>query len=118
MLSASRSRLSRASVALTRHRNYGNCVAPTIDGDMPMVLNNELVKSKASEFVDIINPATQEKLSRVPLCTQAELEAATASCAEAFPGWRNTSVSNRARVMFKWQALIRCPYTLPLPLAA
>lgn len=101
------SRLSRASVALTRHRNYGNCVAPTIDGDMPMVLNNELVKSSASEFVDIVNPATQEKLSRVPLCTQAELEAATASCAEAFPGWRNTSVSNRARVMFKWQALIR-----------
>merc|ERR1712086_24602 len=88
-------------------RSYGNCVAPTFDGFMPMLIDNEFKKSEATDFVDIINPATQEKLSKVPLCTQEELKAATASCAKAFPGWKNTSVSNRVRVMLKWQALIR-----------
>lgn len=88
-------------------RSYGNCVAPTFDGFMPMLIDNEFKKSEATDFVDIVNPATQEKLSKVPLCTQEELKAATASCAKAFPGWKNTSVSNRVRVMLKWQALIR-----------
>ena len=72
-----------------------------------MVIDNQRVASTATSHVDIVNPATQEKLSRVPLCTPSELEAAVASCKAAFPAWRDTSVSNRARVMFKWQALIR-----------
>merc|ERR1712086_863008 len=72
-------------------RSYGNCVAPTFDGFMPMLIDNEFKKSEATDFVDIINPATQEKLSKVPLCTQEELKAATASCAKAFPGWKTTS---------------------------
>ena len=55
---------------------------------MPMMLNNEFVKSSATEFVDIINPATQDKLSQVPICTMDELKAAAASCQEAFPAWR------------------------------
>jgi len=86
---------------------YGNCKAPTIDGQMPMLINGELVKSKATETIDIINPATQEPLSQVPLCTYDELRAATEACQEAFPAWKNTSVSNRVRVMLKWQHLIR-----------
>jgi len=74
---------------------------------VPMVINNEFVKSTATEFIDIINPATQEPLSRVPICTAVELRTAVESCEAAFPAWRNTSVSNRVRVMLKWQALIR-----------
>ena len=105
MLSTSR-RAVALGTALTR-RGYGDCIAPTLDGQMPMMVNNEFKMSQAKEHVDIVNPATQEKLSRVPICTQEELEAAAASCQEAFPGWRNTSVSNRVRVMLKWQQLIR-----------
>eukprot|EP00658_Telonema_sp_P-2_P003184 TRINITY_DN11169_c0_g1_i1.p1 TRINITY_DN11169_c0_g1~~TRINITY_DN11169_c0_g1_i1.p1 ORF type:complete len:527 (-),score=164.75 TRINITY_DN11169_c0_g1_i1:284-1864(-) len=97
---------SNRSIA-QRVRHYGNCVAPTIDGTMPMFINNELVKSSATDSVDIVNPATQEKLSRVPLCTAVEMRQAVESCEAAFPAWRNTSVSNRVRVMLKWQALIR-----------
>jgi malonate-semialdehyde dehydrogenase (acetylating)/methylmalonate-semialdehyde dehydrogenase len=100
-------RAPRALSAARTVRGYGNCKAPTIDGQLPMMLNNEMVKSSATEFVEIINPATQEKLSMVPLLTQDELKAAAASCQEAFPAWRDTSVSNRTRVMFKYQQLIR-----------
>jgi acyl-CoA reductase-like NAD-dependent aldehyde dehydrogenase len=46
-------------------------------------------------------------LSQVPESTEAEMEAAVAAAAAAFPEWRDTSVSARARVMFKLQQLIR-----------
>ena len=98
---------ARAPLLARAGSSYGDCVAPTIEGDMPMMIDNVLLKSEATEHVDIVNPATQEALSRVPLCTAAELERAAASCEAAFDGWRNTSVSNRSRVMFKWQHLIK-----------
>jgi len=105
MLSARAPRV--ASAAVRNARAYGNCKAPTIDGQMPMMINNELVKSSATDYMEILDPATQEKRSMVPYCTHEELRAATEACQEAFPAWRNTSVSNRVRVMLKWQDLIR-----------
>jgi len=132
---AAPARSLRAITASVRNvRSYGHAKVPTIDGQMPMMINNEFVKSSATEFCDIINPATQEHLSHVPLCTTAELKAAAASCQEAFPAWRlarprrpmrppelapdgvtgrDTSVSNRARVMLKWQQLLRHHKSLP-----
>jgi len=100
-------RVSKALSSALRSRRYGNCVAPTLDGDVPLLINNELVKSKATEFIDVINPATQEKLSRVPVATQEELQAAVQAAQDAFPAWSNTPSSVRARVMFKLQQLIR-----------
>jgi len=53
------------------------------------------------------DPATQRVLANAPQATLAEMNAAVDAAAAAFPGWAATSVSNRARVMFKLQALIR-----------
>ena len=74
---------------------------------MPLFIGGEFVKSAATEFVDLLNPATQEVLARVPETTDAELEAAVAAAAAALPEWRETPVNQRQRVMFKLQALIR-----------
>lgn len=41
--------------------------------------------SKTSEWVDVRNPATQEVVSRLPLATEAEFNAAVAAAKEAFP---------------------------------
>lgn len=46
-------------------------------------------------------------MSRLPETTGEEFNAAMQSSAEAFPGWKRTPVSTRARVMFKLQQLIR-----------
>jgi malonate-semialdehyde dehydrogenase (acetylating)/methylmalonate-semialdehyde dehydrogenase len=46
-------------------------------------------------------------LSRVPRTTPAEFSAAVAAARAAFPGWRATPPAARARVMFRFQALIR-----------
>jgi len=82
-------------------------VAPTLDGTVPLIINNELVKSKATEFLDVINPATQEKIAKVPISTADEMQAATDAAQAAFPAWRNTPAPQRARVLFKWQQLLR-----------
>jgi len=74
---------------------------------VPLLINGRLVESKSSEFIDVVNPATQEVIAQTPLATAAEMEAAVAAAQAAFPSWSSTSVSNRARVFFKYQALIR-----------
>jgi delta 1-pyrroline-5-carboxylate dehydrogenase len=51
--------------------------------------------------------ATQEVVSRLPLTTPTEFNAAVAAAKEAFPAWRATPVPTRARVMLKLQQLIR-----------
>jgi malonate-semialdehyde dehydrogenase (acetylating)/methylmalonate-semialdehyde dehydrogenase len=69
-------------------------------------INGKFVESAATEFYDVHNPATQELVTRTPLSTDAELEAAVASAKKAFPEWRDTSVSNRVRVMFNFQQVL------------
>ncbi len=72
-----------------------------------LLIDGALVDSKTTEWRDIVNPATQEVLARVPFATPEELEAAIASSKKAFATWRHTSVGTRARIMLKLQELIR-----------
>ena len=72
-----------------------------------LLIDGKLVESKSSEWRDIVNPATQEVLARVPFATPEEVEAAIASSKKAFATWRHTSVGTRARIMLKLQELIR-----------
>lgn len=50
--------------------------------------------------------ATQELVTRVPMATKEEMQAASDSAQRAFKQWAETPISARARVMFKLQALI------------
>lgn len=51
--------------------------------------------------------ATQQVLSKLPLTTSAEFNAAVQSAKDAFPRWRDTPIPTRVRVMLKFQQLIR-----------
>jgi malonate-semialdehyde dehydrogenase (acetylating)/methylmalonate-semialdehyde dehydrogenase len=72
-----------------------------------LLINGEFVESKTKEWRDIVNPATQEVIARVPFATADEVNAAVRSAHEAFATWKNTSVGARIRIMLKLQALIR-----------
>ena len=72
-----------------------------------LLINGEFVESKTSEWRDVVNPATQEVLARVPFATAEEVDAAVAAGKEAFKTWRKTPISTRARVFLKYQQLIR-----------
>ncbi|KAG8383628.1 hypothetical protein BUALT_Bualt04G0033800 [Buddleja alternifolia] len=79
--------------------------------DFPLKVTNyiggKFLESKACEVVYVINPATQEVVSEVPMTTYEELEAAVVAAKQAFPAWKNTPVSTRQRIMFKLQELVR-----------
>ena len=77
--------------------------APTVK----LLINGQFVESRAKEWRDVVNPATQEVLARVPMCDASEVDAAVKAAAEAFRTWRNVSVGQRARIMLKLQELIR-----------
>ena len=72
-----------------------------------LLINGELVESKTSQWRDVVNPATQQVLARVPFATAEEMNAAVACAAEAFKTWRKTPIGARARIFLKYQQLIR-----------
>ncbi|CAG9176481.1 MULTISPECIES: CoA-acylating methylmalonate-semialdehyde dehydrogenase [Cupriavidus] len=74
---------------------------------VPLLINGEWVESSATEFRDVVNPATQEVLARVPLATASEVAAAVDSAHRAFATWRHTPIGARLRIMLRYQALIR-----------
>ncbi len=72
-----------------------------------LLINGEFVESHSQQWRDIINPATQEVLARVPMATAGEVEAAVASAKTAFASWKKTPIGSRARIFLKYQQLIR-----------
>ncbi|WP_174364842.1 CoA-acylating methylmalonate-semialdehyde dehydrogenase [uncultured Caballeronia sp.] len=72
-----------------------------------LLIDGKFVESTTKEWRDIVNPATQEVVGRVPFATKDEVDAAVASAANAFKTWRLTSLGVRMRVMLKFQDLVR-----------
>ncbi len=70
-------------------------------------INGEWVKPEGSEYADVINPATGERLARTPLCGQAEVAAAAEAAAAAFPAWRQTPVQERVQPLFRIRDLLK-----------
>jgi len=69
-------------------------------------INSEWVESKATEFVDIINPATAELMGRTPLSSKAEVDAAARAASQAFPEWRRIPPTERVQYLFKLKNLL------------
>ncbi|MVW77874.1 CoA-acylating methylmalonate-semialdehyde dehydrogenase [Bordetella sp. 02P26C-1] len=78
---------------------------------VPLLIDGQLVQSQTSEWRDVINPATQEVVARVPFATREELDRAVASAKAAFQTWRNSGQGTRMRVMLKLQELLRANTT-------
>ena len=72
-----------------------------------LLIDGEFVASKTNEWRDVINPATQAVLARVPFATTNEVDAAVAAAEAAFKSWRKTPIGTRARIFLKYQQLIR-----------
>ncbi|WP_295538698.1 CoA-acylating methylmalonate-semialdehyde dehydrogenase [uncultured Pseudacidovorax sp.] len=72
-----------------------------------LLIGGEFVESRSTEWRDVVNPATQEVLARVPFATADEVDAAVAAAQTAFKTWRKTAIGQRARIFLKLQQLIR-----------
>ena len=74
---------------------------------VPLYIGGKTVQSASKEWRDVVNPATQEVVARVPMATRAEVDQAVANAREAYASWRNTPLSARMRIMLKFQQLLR-----------
>lgn len=72
-----------------------------------LLIDGQFVESSTSQWLDDVNPATQEVLARVPMATAEEVDAAVACAKRAFETWRHTPIGTRARIFLKYQQLIR-----------
>ncbi|KAF2753241.1 Methylmalonate-semialdehyde dehydrogenase [Pseudovirgaria hyperparasitica] len=75
--------------------------------DTTNFIDNQFVESKATQWIDLHDPATNNLVTRVPQSTDEELKAAVESASKAFPGWKGTSLLARQQIMFKFVGLIR-----------
>lgn len=73
---------------------------------VPNFIGGKFVDSEACAVIDVINPATQEVVSQVPLSTYEEFKAAVSAAKQAYSAWRSTPVTTRQRIMFKLYELI------------
>lgn len=55
-------------------------------------VNGQWVDSKATKFYDIVNPATQEIISKVPQTPKDEFDSAVELAKSTFKTWKDTSV--------------------------
>ncbi|NVK33716.1 MAG: NAD-dependent succinate-semialdehyde dehydrogenase [Rhodobacteraceae bacterium] len=62
-------------------------------------INNEWLAADSGETIDVINPATGEKIGSVPNCGQAETARAIDAAAEAFKSWKATTADHRSNLM-------------------
>ncbi|MGZ9704867.1 CoA-acylating methylmalonate-semialdehyde dehydrogenase [Pseudomonas sp. GNP013] len=72
-----------------------------------LLIDGEWVESGTTQWQDIVNPATQEVLAKVPFATADEINAAIDAAHRAFQPWKLTPIGARMRIMLKLQALIR-----------
>ncbi len=82
----------------------------TANNNVPKVkllIDGKFVDSATDQWTDVINPATQEVLAKVPMTTAEEMDAAVAAAKRAFKTWRRTPIGARARIFLRYQQLIR-----------
>ena len=74
---------------------------------VPLFVAGEFIQSQTGDWLDVANPANQEKIGEVPFATDDEMERAVASALAAFAEWRKVPLPTRVRYFFKYQELLK-----------
>ncbi|WP_394168504.1 CoA-acylating methylmalonate-semialdehyde dehydrogenase [Saccharospirillum alexandrii] len=69
-------------------------------------INNERVSGESERYLDVHDPATGEPCARVLMSSADDTRQAIAAAQAAFPAWSKTPSLTRARVMFRFKALL------------
>jgi malonate-semialdehyde dehydrogenase (acetylating)/methylmalonate-semialdehyde dehydrogenase len=64
------------------------------------------VVSGSGRVAPVFDPALGEQTKNVALADAAEIDAAVAAAKAAFPGWRDTSITKRQQVLFRFRELL------------
>src|SRR5215470_11473686 len=69
-------------------------------GTLQNFIGGSWVSAKASDALDVTNPANGEVIARVPLSTRADVDAAAAAASAAWPDWRSRAVGERTEFIY------------------
>ncbi|WP_336922748.1 aminobutyraldehyde dehydrogenase [Aquipuribacter sp. SD81] len=78
--------------------------APAGSEQLPVLRNfvgGRHVESRAEAHDDLVDPATARTVARAPRSTAADVDEAYAAAAEAFPGWRDATPSERSLALLR-----------------
>ena len=73
---------------------------------VPQFINGQWAESAATEWQEVVNPATGEILAKVPLASADEVTRAIDAAAAAYPEWRRTPPEDRIQPLFKLKMLL------------
>jgi len=69
-------------------------------------IDHRWVEASGNATLSVINPATDEVLAEVPLSTAGDVDQAVQCAHRALRDWRNTPVTERIQVMFRYKNLL------------
>jgi succinate-semialdehyde dehydrogenase/glutarate-semialdehyde dehydrogenase len=72
----------------------------------PMLIDGSWVDSESREYIDVINPATEEVFARVPRATEREADQALKAAERAFAAWSGLSPFARAEYLRRAGAIL------------
>jgi len=75
-------------------------------GQLLNYINGQWRRSKASEYLEVINPATAESLAQTPLGGEDDVADAVEAASSAFADWRRTPPQERIQFLFKLKQLL------------
>jgi aldehyde dehydrogenase (NAD+) len=74
--------------------------------DNTMLVGGKWLAAASTETIDVLNPATGERLARVPRGAAADVDAAVDAAEAALPAWRDTSPAVRAALLRRWADVV------------
>ncbi len=78
----------------------------TADNRLLNYINGEWKPSAASDYLEVINPATNDVLGHVPLSPASEIDEAARAAAIAYEKWRRTPATDRIQYLFRLKNLL------------
>lgn len=74
---------------------------------VPLFIDGEFRQSVTEEWVNVTNPATNDVIAELPCATEPEMVEAITSATNAFQSWKTVAVPDRARLMLRYQHLLK-----------
>lgn len=71
-----------------------------------LYINGEWIDSTGNDIADVLNPATEEVIAKVPVGTNEDVDNAVAAAKAAFPAWNATPIEERIALMEKFDEAI------------
>jgi malonate-semialdehyde dehydrogenase (acetylating)/methylmalonate-semialdehyde dehydrogenase len=85
--------------------NIASAATGSVPRAIPHWINGRAIAGSSGRTGNVYNPATGQVQALVPLANRAELDAAVAAAAAAFPEWSAQPPLRRARVMFRFREI-------------